>query len=96
MDSLLHGFLIGISALNMIILALLLYVYIENFRHIRSKYNVGLMIFSILFFIENALILHLGLFQWPAIANDIIVFHMAVINFIQFFGLLVLLYITWK
>jgi hypothetical protein len=96
MDGILHGLLIGTSAINLIVLAVLIYIYAKNFKHIRSKYNIGLTIFSVLFFIENALVLHLGLFQWPAIASDIIVFHMAVINIIQFFGLLVLLYITWK
>ncbi len=96
MDTILHSLLLGVTGINLVIIALLLYVYAKNFRYIKSKYNMGLLIFSSLFFIENALIMHLGIFQWPVIASDIIVSHIVLIDIIQLFGLLVLLYVTWK
>jgi hypothetical protein len=68
----------------------------KNYRSIKSKFNLGLILFSALFLIENLLILHLAVFQWPHIADIIIVSHMVAINFIQLLGLLSLLYITWK
>ena len=91
-----HSVLIAVNAINLAVLSLLLYVYARNYANIRSKFNLGLLLFSLLFFVENALILHLGIFQWPAIASEIIVMHMLVINIIQMLGLLVLLYVTWK
>ena len=88
--------LIIVNLANIVILLLLLYVYAKNYRNIKSKFNLGLILFSVLFLIENLLILHLGLFQWPHIADITIVSHMIAINFIQLLGLLSLLYITWK
>jgi hypothetical protein len=91
-----HEVLVGVNAINLVILSLLLYVYVKNYRITRSKFNLGLLMFSSLFFIENALILHLGLFQWPELISGIVAMHLAIINVIQTFGLLSLLYVTWK
>jgi hypothetical protein len=91
-----HSILIGVNTINLVILSLLIYVYVKNYRRIKSKFNLGLLLFSSLFFIENALILHLGLFQWPALISGIVVVHLALVNAIQTLGLLSLLYITWK
>lgn len=86
---------LGINAVNIIILAMLLFVFLRNFRHIRSSYNAGLIVFALVFLIENVLSMHLGIFAWPSYAATIIS-HIVLINVIQFFGLLVLFYITWK
>ena len=96
MDTILHVILMVVSATNIGIAALLLYVYVRNLRVIRSEYNIGLAIFAGMFLLSNFLVLHLGIFQWPAIASDVIVMHIIWISLIQLFGLLALLYITWK
>lgn len=90
-----HYLSLGINSINVIILVMLLYVFTKNYRHIKSDYNLGLLIFSSLFLIENLIAIHLGIFSWPYYAVDIIA-HIVVINFIQLLGLLSLLYITWK
>lgn len=86
----------AINALNVIMLVALLYIFSKNYRHIRSKYNLGLVLFSSLFLAENLLMLHLGVFSWPFCAADEVMLHIVVINTIQLLGLLSLLYITWK
>ena len=96
MHSIFHNILVSIGILNLIILAMLLSVYIRNYRHIRSKFNLGLLLFSTMFFIENALIVHLAVFEWPELVSEIIALHLAAIYVIQVLGLLALLYITWK
>jgi len=90
-----HYLSLGINAINVIILLALLSVYVKNYRHIRSDYNKGLILFASLFLIENLISIHLGIFSWPYFATDIIT-HIVIINAIQLFGLLTLLKITWK
>ena len=91
-----HEILVIVNAINLVILSLLLYVYVKNYRITRSRFNLGLLMFSVLFFIENALILHLGLFMWPELISEIVVTHLVIVNVIQTLGLLSLLYVTWK
>ncbi len=85
-----------INSINVIILVILLYVFMKNYRHIKSNYNLGLILFSSLFLIENLISFHLGIFSWPFCAAEVVILHIVVINVIQLFGLLALLYITWK
>jgi hypothetical protein len=86
----------GINMINIVILLFLLYVFTKNYRHIKSKYNIGLIIFSLVFLIENVIILHLGIFEWPSVIENIVLLHMITVDFIELLGLLTLLYITWK
>ena len=88
--------LISVNLVSVIILLFLLYVYVKNYRNIKSRFNLGLILFSALFLVENLLILHLALFQWPHIANSVIVAHMVAIDIIELLGLASLFYITWK
>ena len=90
-----HYLSLGINIVNVIILGLLLNIYMKNYRHIKSKYNLGLLIFSLLFLAENVISVHLGIFSWPYFEDEII-FHIVLINIIQLFGLATLLHITWK
>lgn len=90
-----HYISLAINAVNVIILLALLSVYVKNYRHIKSDYNKGLLVFSSLFLVENLIAVHLGIFSWPYFAIDIIT-HIVIINSIQLFGLLALLKITWK
>jgi hypothetical protein len=91
-----HYLSLGVNLINVFILLLLLYVYTKNYRYIKSKYNLGLLVFSLLFLIENLIIIHLGIFSWPTTIDDIVMTHMIIIDSIELIGLLVLLYITWK
>lgn len=91
-----HEFLALGNAVNLAIVSLLILIYYRNLRNIRSSHNVGLLLFSLMFFIENLLMLHLAIFQWPIIVSEIVVLHMFLINTIETLGLLILLVITWK
>lgn len=90
-----HYLSLGVNSVNVIILIFLLYVFTRNYRHIRSNYNMGLLIFALLFLAENLISIHLGIFSWPYHDTDIIL-HIVVINFIQLLGLSAMLRITWK
>jgi hypothetical protein len=86
---------VGIYAISMIISALLLYIYAKNYRHIKSHYNIGLMIFALLFIIDNAISLHQAIFSWP-FDDAMVISHMLLQDVIDLIGLSALLYITWE
>jgi hypothetical protein len=86
----------GINIINIVILIILLYIFSKNYRHIKSNYNLGLIIFSLIFIVENLTILHLGIFEWPSVIENVILLHMIIVDFIELLGLITLLYITWK
>jgi hypothetical protein len=90
-----HIVSVGINVINVLILAMLISVYFKNYRVLKSSHNKGLLIFSLLFLAENAIQIHLGIFNWPYQAVDIIM-HIVVVNVLQLLGLLTLLKVTWK
>jgi multisubunit Na+/H+ antiporter MnhC subunit len=84
-----------IIGLNIILTAVLLYIYLRNLKSIKSRFTVGLVFFSGAFLIENLLDLY---FYNSLISQSIFgftTFHLTV-NLLEFIGLLVLLYVTWK
>lgn len=91
----LHYISLAVNTVNVIILSILLYIYSKNMRHIKSKYNIGLIIFSAVFLIENLIIIHLSIFSWFYI-DPIVMAHMILIDTIELVGLLTLLYVTWE
>jgi len=88
---------IGIYAVSVAISALLLYIYAKNYRHIKSSYNIGLMIFAFLFLLDNIITIHQAIFSWSYLMDDpVIIAHIFLQDVIDLVGLGALLYITWK
>jgi hypothetical protein len=89
----------AIYALGAAISALLLYVYADNYRHIRCQHNIGLIIFAFLFLVDNLVSLHQAVFVWPfygEVALPHILSHVFLQDIIDVVGLSALLYVTWK
>jgi hypothetical protein len=87
----------GIYAVSMAISAVLLYIYAKNYGHIKSNYNIGLMIFATLFLVDNIISLHQTIFAGAYLIDDpAIVSHIFLQDVIDLIGLGTLLYITWK
>jgi hypothetical protein len=88
---------VGIYAVSMAISAILLYIYTKNYRHIKSSYNIGLIIFATLFLLDNIISLHQTIFAGMYLIDDpAIVSHIFLQDVIDLIGLSTLLYITWK
>jgi len=85
----------GIYVAGTAISALLLYIYAKNYRHIKGHYCIGLMIFALLFLLDNIISLHQVIFSWP-LATDGIISHILLQDVIDVVGLSALLYITLK
>lgn len=86
-----------LSAVSVIVLSGLLLVYAKNFRSIKSTFSVGLVLFGVLFLIQN--IAAVGLYMAMA-ASGIYGLDMAMpmlaLNVTQLVGFGVLFRISWQ
>lgn len=89
---------IVLSAVSVIVLSGLLLVYARNFRAIKSTFSVGLVLFAVLFMIQN--IVAVGLWMSAASAPQKYGLDMALpimaINVSQLVGFGVLFRISWQ
>ena len=87
--------LIGFNILNSLILLVLLYIYARNYSKLKTKHNIGLLIFAFLFLVDNILAAVMGLTLWPCYSDQVngIVL---VRRISELIGFSALLYITWR
>lgn len=85
-----------ISAVSIIVLAGLLLVYAHNFRTIKSSFSVGLVLFSILFLVQN--IAAVALYMSMATQNYglAVAMPMLALNIAELTGFGVLFWISWQ
>ena len=81
------------SAVNIVLLAGLLYIYVKTFRKTRAIFTVGLMVFSLLFLIQNGVAVYSYAAMGPLFAEGVLPY-LFVIGLSQLGGLLVLLKIS--
>ncbi len=93
---------IVIGVANICLLVALLYVYVKNYKRIRSKFTVGLVVFASLLLLQNiitTLFLVLNLLMGGHLHGfdiDRPQFPLSSVNLIQLIALSILLYITWE
>ncbi|MFC6733001.1 MULTISPECIES: hypothetical protein [unclassified Haladaptatus] len=91
----------GATALNVLLLAGLGYVWGRNYLKFRSKHTIGLFMFSVFLLAQNALTLYYYLIDpdlsaWYASAVPTIVWQsMMLLAVLQFVGLLFLSWTAW-
>jgi hypothetical protein len=86
---------LGLNGINILLTLVLIAIYSVNLRTVRSRMTFGMLLFAVMFLIENAL----GLYFYNSLLTQgitsITTFHLLV-KFLETLGLLVLLYVTWK
>ena len=86
---------IGITVIAALILAALLFIYLRNFKSVKSKFCTGLIVFAALLLVYN-----LGMIYFQTMVTkhcDIdVVGPIFILNVLEALGLGALLYITWK
>ena len=95
MDSLIMKFIMTLTLFSTIFLASLLYVYYRNFTKIKSKFTLGLMVFALLFIVQNIVSLYYFLTMMDYYVPEVEI-HVFILTFLQFLGFLILLKITWE
>lgn len=64
-------FTIGLVLMNIVVLLYLTGIYIKNFRSLQSKFTIGLLIFALVFLIENIVASYFYFTMMPYYANGI-------------------------
>ena len=85
----------GTEIINVILLAGLFYIYLQNYRSMRSKFALGLLFFATFFLVENLMAIYFQIaivsFYTPEVSE-----HIFILNLIQTIGLVILSFVTWK
>lgn len=84
-----------VSGLNILLLLILLSVYVKNYKSIKSKFCMGLIIFVAVLLIQNIAALHFQFGGSQSYCGEVAKFNF-VLNILEAFGISTLLYITLK
>jgi len=85
----------GLIGVNIILTIILVIVYARNYKTIKSKMTLGLLVFGALFLLENIIdIIFYGI-TGSQLAFDFTTVHF-IVNLIEMIGLLTLSYVTLK
>ena len=84
-----------LTAVSALMLAALLHVYIRNLRKIKSNFTIGLLIFALLFLVQNivSLYFYLTMMQYYVPAVEL---HVFIFTLLQTIGFALLLKLTWE
>jgi hypothetical protein len=86
---------LGLSGLNVILSAVLLVIFLRNYKMIKSTLLLGMIFFASAFLLENLLSLYFYNSLLIIGINFITTFHL-VVKFFESVGLLFILYVSWK
>lgn len=85
------------SAGNLVLLAVLAYVWLQNYRTFRTTLVLGLLLFSVVFMLENLVVVYFFFAEAMLYGYDRIVHQvMLALRGLQFLALLSLVYVTLK
>ena len=82
--------IVSVTALGM-----LLHIYIKNLRKIRSKFTIGLLVFALLFLLQNLVSIYYYLTMMKYYSPEVEV-HVFILTLLQTIAFLILLKITWE
>jgi hypothetical protein len=84
-----------LSAINILLVLSLLYVYIRNYAKVKSDFTLGLGLFALLFLVHNAVALYYHLTMMPLYVAGVETYAL-IFSGLQTAAFLVLNWITWK
>ena len=95
MESLIMNITTAITAVSTIFLLGLLYVYSKNLKKIKSRFTIGLLIFALLFLLQNLISLYYYITMMKYYAPEVEI-HVFILTLLQTIGFAILLKITWE
>ena len=84
-----------VSSIGIVLLSGLLLVYAKNFREVRSTFSIGLVLFALLFLLQNVAAVALYLSMATQAYSVSIAATMLVLNLAELGGFAVLFWISW-
>jgi len=85
-----------VAAASAALLAGLVYVYARNVRQIRSPFTVGLLVFGVLFLVQNLVAIAVYTMMNDAGMGPAVAVPMLVLNGAEFVGFAALFFVTWR
>ncbi len=84
-----------VSLGNVLLLVLLLYIYWDNYKNIKSIFNLGLIMFALFLLLQNVLLSGFLLFG-QAFQITELGLPLFILNITEFIGLFFLFIVTWR
>ena len=86
---------LGLAVASIALLLGLLYIYVGNYRSLRSPFSIGLIVFATLFLLENlaAMYFYVAMSEW---AGAGVAVPMLALNAAELVGFATLLYVSWR
>lgn len=84
-----------LTIVSILALGFLLHIYIKNLKKIKSNFTIGLLVFALLFLIQNIVSLYYYLTMMEYYSPEVEV-HVFILTLLQTIGFLILLKITWE
>lgn len=84
-----------VNIVNILLLLSIIYIYVKNFLSIKTTFCMGLMIFAILFLLENILSLYFHMIHSSVYSADAAHFSL-ILDLLETLGFSALVYVTWK
>jgi hypothetical protein len=88
-------FTIGLEVLNVLLLVFLLYVYVQNYRQMKTVFGLGLIVFALFLLLQNGMAsyFHLTMANYYSMEAKM---HATLFSGAQTVALIVLAWVTWK
>ena len=86
---------VGLALASVGVLAGLLYVYVGNYRHLRSPFSLGLVVFAALFVVENLAAAYFYVIMSQDFGAPVAV-PMLALNAAELVGFSTLCYVSWR
>ena len=84
-----------LTIISILALGGLLHIYIKSLRKIKSKFTIGLLVFALLFLLQNFISLYFYLTMMDYYAPEVEV-HVFALALLQAIAFLILLKISWE
>jgi len=79
-----------------LVLVGLLYIYVTNFRSVRSPFALGLIVFASLFLLENVAAMYFYTAMNDSLLGASVAIPMLVLNAAELIGFSTLFYVSWR
>ena len=87
---------IVLAAASIAVLVGLLYVYGTNYRHLRSPFSLGLIVFAALFLVENLAAIYFYVAMSGTEGAGVAAMPMLALNAAELVGFTTLFYVSWR
>jgi len=85
-----------LAVASALVLVGLLYIYVTNFRSVRSPFALGLILFAFLFLLENLAAMYFYMAMNDSNVGASVAVPMLVLNAAELIGFSTLLYVSWR